>query len=754
MILLSIPALFALVAYFYTHRLTDYYGASTQILLKSGEDLDYQSQVYSRLAGFSNYVDITNQKRVLTSYDLISKVLEKLDYDVTYYVVGRVKTIPGNSLEPVDVHLDHVQNSILGQRIDLQILDAERYELAFELGGEKVRREHYFDVSEKTEEYSIVIRKKAGFGQQDISSLISNNYQFEVNSLTAQVIKYRSKLNVENPDYSSLMEITIQDELPDRAKMFLDTLAGVYIDYTLEKQLALNENTIQYIDVQLDKVSGILDSIETDMEVYKASNAILDLSKEEDHYFHELVRYESMKRGVELKLDALGSLENYLLTNKDHNLIPPSSYVVDDEFLDKTLNELYQTQLDIDKNLFDVTEGNVTVIRTEQRIDSIRKNLLLYVNNSRSALRDQIQGINRNIADYESKIREIPGSERDLIEINRKLSVNEKMYVFLLEKRANTVIAKAAIIPQTSVIEKARSIGMVAPDKQQIILTFLGIGVLLALLISFFRFLFYERIENVRELKEATSIPVLGGIPLAPEANESRLVVNLAPKSSIAESFRSIRTSIQYINPDKEVKAMLVTSLHPGEGKTFCSANIATIFAKAGKKVVLLDFDLHKPKVHKTFGLDNDIGLSTYLIGNAEWSSTLQETDIKDLFVISSGPLPPNPSELVLSSRVEQLISDLKGIYDLVIVDTPPLLLISDAMVLRQHSDVEIFVMNTKVTSKQGLRYLEEIIEGNSMNNSSILLNGIKRSKWSYYTNKYTYGYGYGYGYGQGYGSS
>jgi len=191
--------------------------------------------------------------------------------------------------------------------------------------------------------------------------------------------------------------------------------------------------------------------------------------------------------------------------------------------------------------------------------------------------------------------------------------------------------------------------------------------------------------------------------------------------------------------------------LHPGEGKTFCSSNLATIFAKAGKKVALLDFDMHKPKVHEAFKIKKDVGLSSFLSNKEQLEHCIQKDVIDNLDILTSGPVPPNPSELILSKKVQALVEQMKIDYDMVIIDTPPILLISDAMALRSQADMGIFVMNTRTTTKQGVKYLEEIIEQNKLQNSSILLNSIKQKKWRYYYGSYGYAYGYGYGSGYGY---
>jgi uncharacterized protein involved in exopolysaccharide biosynthesis len=432
LLLVLIPAFFAGVAYFYTHRLPEIYGAKTEILLKSGEELDYQSQVYSSLAGFySNYADITNQKRVLNSYDLTSKVLDRLDYTVTYYVVGRVKTIPAANLEPVEVKVEIIDKTLNERLIDLTILDDDRYRIGFDQNGTAQTRDLSFGQEYIEAGVKLHITKKPGFSSILLDELVRNRYQFLVSSHDALVNKYRGNLSIENVNYTSVLSINVEDELVDRAKTFLDTLSKVYINYTVEKQLQLNENTIQYIDLQLNKVSEILDSIENDMEIYKVSNAILDLSKEEDQYFKELVKYESMKKSMELKLDAMNSLEKYIQNNEGGNLFPPGVYMLEDQFLNTSLEELYRLQINKNKSLLDVTDGNFGFQRNIQSIDSLRKDLLRYMKSSRASVQERIYDVSGMMGQYELKIQGIPASQRDIVEIRRKLVVNEKMYTFL-----------------------------------------------------------------------------------------------------------------------------------------------------------------------------------------------------------------------------------------------------------------------------------------------------------------------------------
>ena len=327
------------------------------------------------------------------------------------------------------------------------------------------------------------------------------------------------------------------------------------------------------------------------------------------------------------------------------------------------------------------------------------------------------------------------------------------MYLFLLEKRANSEIAKAAIIPQTRVLVKSRPLGQVGPDKQRYLLLFFLGGLILSLLISYIRFSIFDRLENVRELKNITKIPILGGIPSIEKDLARSLVVNAKKRLNVTEAFRAVRTNLQYFNRSTESKVILVSSLHPGEGKTFCSSNLAAIIAKADKKVLLLDFDLHKPKVHRTAGVENTLGLTSILANDFTFDQVIQNTEIEKLKVITCGPPPPNPSEMVLSEKVNEIITKARNDFDFVIIDTPPIMLISDAMVLRNLSDVGIFVMNTVMATKAGINHLEELMEKNEMSNNAIVLNNIKRKTWKYYPYKYGYSYDYGYGYSYNYSS-
>lgn len=753
-LILLFPAIAAGVAYFYTHRMPNVYAAKVEILLKPESSYELQTQVYSGLTGFYQaYADITNQKRVLRSHDLIEKTLQKLDFEISYFITGRVKTSEVVSVEAFDVDIRLINQSLYHTRFDIDILNPQEFRLSYLHNEEEISKVYRFNEEVIDPHFILTVNKNPALKESAIMNFAGNNYHFVVNSLPSLVSRYKNSLKINNIEYTSILELSIEDAVESRARLFLDSLSATYIERTLESQKELNTNTLNYIERQLTRISTILDSIETDLEQYKEGRAILDLSREENKYFENINTFDFEKRKLELQLQSIDALEEYILSNPDERLLPPSFYITEnDDFLRTSLNELYSKQISRNLSTYEFTEINPRILQGDSSMIALKHDILVYLKNTRHAITSKISDLEDQIRQYEGLIRNIPQSQREILKIERKLQVNEEMFMFLLEKRANTVIARAAIIPQTSIIEKSRSLGVVGPNKQRIWYLFIGGGLALALAISLLRFVLFERIENTRELKQLSKVPVLGGIPLYEADTESRLVVEANPKSNIAESFRAIRTNLQYLGNDSGSRVILTTSLHPGEGKTFCNVNLSSLIAKARKKVILLDFDLHKPKVHTSLGLANETGLSTYLIGKTSVQESIQNSGVDHLDVITAGPIPPNASELVLSEKVGELIAELREHYEYVLIDTPPLLLISDALVLMKYADSSVFVMNTSAATKQGLRYIEEVVESNQLKNISLLLNGIKQKKWKYYYGKYGYGYGYGYGYSYGYG--
>lgn len=754
----------AVLSYLYSYKIPEVYGASTQILLKDKDTYNYQTAVYQNIGYVAAYGDIVNQKRVLTSYDMISRTLDKLDFDVSYYIIGRFKKTEVYGSLPFSVQMRILNAKLYEKPFDLHIIDPEHFELSYDRGTGIIKKTFPFDtdIADVADgDFTLRVDKVQAMTAANLERYTSSDYQFVCHSRQFLVGKYIHGMSVENLEYTSILEVRVEDEIPIRAKMFLDTISREYIDYTLQSEFDINDRTISYIDKQIDEVSGIMALYEDDMERFINNKNILDLNKQEDQYYNELVKYDAQKREFELMIESVNALEDYVVHIGEEKLLPPSFYILnDDVFLRNMLTALYGMQMARNSLMFDATDVNPDIMKQDSVMALNRANLMVYLTNTRKAIEERIKDVQLQIDDYTRMIKGVPANQRGLLNIRRKLSVNEKLYEFLLEKRANTVIAKAGIIPTTKVIERARGLGVVRPDKVKILYSFLVGGMLLSMMLVFVRVLFYDRVENADQLRSSTHVPVFGEIIASEKAEENYVVVDSDPKSAITESFRTVRTNLEYLPATEKGKVVMVTSYRPNEGKTFCSVNLSAILAKAGKKVLLLELDLHKPKVGASLGMQATQGLTNILVGKLQVGECVQATQIENFSVILSGPTPPNASELVLSKHLAELFEWGRQHYDYVMVDTPPVGLITDALLMMRHVDATLFVINTRFANKDHIKNAVETAGANTSKNFGFILNGVRMKKSRYYYNtnygygyRYAYGYGSGYGYGYGYGA-
>ncbi len=735
------PILFGALGKYNVYKMVSQYKAQVQILLKSNDVYDYQNSINSNIGFYNYYGDILNQTRILKSYDLIERTLEKLDFKVSYFIEGRVKTKEVFEQTPFIVDISLLNNSLYEQVFKFNYIDNENYQLSFSLGGEVITNKHKFGEKAYTNFYVIEVNNNSFLSESGLSERALVNYQFVVHSKNFWVNQVLRGLQVENVEYTSILDISLVDPIPQRGKKFLDTLSSEYIKYTLENQLFVNENTLNFIQKQLDEVISVLEKITLEIEVAREKKGVLNLEKESTIYFDQLISFETSKRTLELDINALDNLREYILSVNDDNLMPPSFYILEnDPYLKKALAKFYETQSSKVDLIYKVKEGHQDLERLKESIVTQKKDILIYINNTKEAIKEKIKDVIVEIAYFEKLVKKIPKTERDMLSINRRLQVNEKLYMFLLEKRANTFIAKSGIVPQTKVIEKARVVGAVGGNLNNILFGYIFGGILLAFIITFVKAIFFYKYEDVKDLTENTSIPVLGSLPLVKE-----LDFDLPAKSAITESLRMIRTSLSYLSSNISSKVFMVTSIHPGEGKTFTSSRLAMIYAMSGKKVLLIDFDMHKPRVHQYLGLKNLKGSSTILSGKGQINDCIQGFK-ENLDVITSGPIPPNASELILSELMDDLIIYGRDNYDYVFLDTPPIGFVSDGVVLLSKVDVATFVMNTKKSNKKGVQFLEKVIQQSKIEHTGLVLNGVKQTKWKYYYGKYGYGYGYGYG--------
>jgi tyrosine-protein kinase Etk/Wzc len=729
-------------AYFYTYKLTDIYAASTQILLKSNDAYDSQSIIQSGVQplGYKDYSENYNAMRVIKSYDLIKQTVDKLDLDVSYYIKGRIRTKEIYDDIPFKISFKAINPMLYSQFIEFKIINVSKYSLKYKLGENETTQEGYFNKALITKDLSLVVTKSSAIQAHTENQIKEVDYQIQFHNRSSLVRKYQQSIMVEIPEYSGIVQVTVEDIIPKRAITFLDTLGKVYIDITLNSKLDINSRTLTYIEKQLEELTQMMTSIEDRLQNYKQAESILDLSKEEENYFAQLVANQTELNKLDLMEASFNSIEKYIIEDKDPELVPPTIFLpASDQSLAKNVSDLYILQMERNKAKFSGTASSPNIVSIEKELSDKKLNILKYIDNSRVAISSQKVALKKQVDRFEGKISNIPIKQRELLNIERNLEVNQKMYSFLLQKKAENTIARAGIVPQSKIIESALSLGIVKPNKSKITYTFIGIGFLVSLLIIFIRISFYETVETLDELKQKSSLTVLGEVMYADSFSNVEKAISEDPRSAVTESFRTLRTNLQFMNnSESNCQIYLLTSNHPSEGKTFCAVNIGALLAKGGRKVLILELDLHKPRVYKALGLSNEKpGITSILVGKGKPEDYLSHTDVENLDVLLSGAAAPNASELILSKNMKDIINFGKENYDYIIIDTPPVSLISDAIVLMPIADVNIFVMNTKYPFRDSLNNALEIFRAHNPKHFCLVLNSVKKVKNNYYYRRY-----------------
>ena len=417
-------------------------------------------------------------------------------------------------------------------------------------------------------------------------------------------------------------------------------------------------------------------------------------------------------------------------------LIAPSAFGIEDEVVNQLVAKLIDLNLS-KKSL--ISEGNTETPLVRQ-IDNRIDDLIQALRESIDDLSKANQMILANLEKRGSKLRQtasiLPSSERQLVNLNRLLKLNENIYLFLMEKRSSAAIQRSSNTADCKVIEPARLSKMspVAPKRKLTHMIAALLGIFIPLVVFVIKDFLNDTIKSKDELESMTQIPILGTIPKA-KISDSSLVVSDRPKSALAESFRLIRANLSFFQKNKFPYVVLITSSVPKEGKTFSAINLAGVLATAGKKTVLLGFDLRKPKLHNYLNINNGRGLSDYLSGNSELEEIIRSTSLDDLSIILSGPTPPNPSELIMVNKTGELIEKLKENFDYIIMDSPPVGLVTDALILKKYADLSLFICREDYSKREFIDNLNDIYKREQMQRMGLLYNHTSKGS------RYSYGY-------------
>jgi tyrosine-protein kinase Etk/Wzc len=724
-------------AIFYLYKATKFYGATTQILIKPPKD-PFKDALSESLPVIPESEEVTNEMMVLKSTRFIDETIKKLGLDISYYIEGRIKTGEVYKGTPFDITGKLIDPSLYEVPISLKILNKNRFRW-------DIKTENYTKGGE-SDFGDPIITPKFSFLVMPDSSVISKNpkigevsYQFKFHNHQNLIKKYKALLKIEPVQEASVITISIEDEVTEKAIDFLNTMVEIYIENSIALNKKVNDNTLQFIDGQLNEVESQLNGVESNLEQFQREKTTFNLGSEQSVLFQRVVEFESEKDRIGIKLKSIDMLYEYLTSNDADMAISPAILAEqNDPALSSSFNELFALQQKKTNLLFSSTASSPMVKQTDEQINILRQNIMGIVLNIRKKLTNDINSISGQLNQYQSTMRQMPTTQRGIVNISRNVEIYAKIYEFLLETRAQTVIAKAGIVADKTVLEPAYSNGSVRPVLVQTLAVGIGIGLALSMLVVFIKGMFYNFVNTKDELREITNLPIIGVIGASKDAENEYLVVDKFPQSQIAEAFRVIRTNLGYFAPKVKNKVLLVTSSVASEGKTFCAVNTAITLAKARRKVILVDLDLHKPKQANAFNLQNDVGVTSYVVGKANMNQIIKDTTIDNLQVILTGPRTPNASELIVDPMMEQLIEELKLHYEYIIIDTPPVGLLSDALVFMKHADLNLYVVKAGYTKRDFIEIAHQIVDKNQIKHLSFILNNVN-------TKNIPAGYGGGY---------
>lgn len=695
-------------------------------------------------------------------------VVDKLQFYVDYLRQTKYFLQDVYGMTPFKVTIDKYQNQLYDHFVKVKMLTPDTYQIEIIFTSNRAEVIRYIDdkrttiavpkdfkkiyhVGEKVNlpflHWTLNLTNFTGVGFGEEVLVRCNNFDNVVTSCMGINVVIDEKAG-------SILKLNLQGNNKNRMVDFLNTTVRVLIDRQLENKNKFAENTINFIDETLGSMEKELKNSGDDLKNFGKNNNVIDIEQGGTDYKQQLLQYDDKKDEVERKISYLNTLKTYLKGSVDFSKLPaPTVAGIEEPNINFNVSKLISLSVERSELTYSI-KGSVYYERIDNEIQSVKKVLLENANSYRTALQYDLDLANRKIGKMEGEISKLPESKQEWLKLSRKYNLSDNIYNTFLQKRSEASIVKAANLSDIQFIDPAKDVGggLLGPKTSVNYVLAFFMGLIIPLILVFFIFFISNSIQNIEDISGITQIPLIGIVGV--KHSETNLSVFERPKSALSESFRAIRSSLQFLYKKQHIegtKTLMLTSSVSGEGKTFCSLNIATVFALSEKKTIILGLDLRKPKIFDDFNIQNDLGAVNYLIGQKTLDEVIQHTHIPFLDVITSGPIPPNPSELILGDSMKEMMAELKKNYDYIILDTPPVGLVSDALELSQFCDVTLYVVRQNFTKKEMLTLLNNRTKRGELNNISIVFNGYENK--AKYGVGYGYGYGYGYSYGYGYGS-
>jgi tyrosine-protein kinase Etk/Wzc len=724
-------------AYFYLQTTQPVYNTSATLLIKDEKKGMGAggNEILEELAQFSGSKLVENEIEVLSSLTLIAQVVENLGLGVSYTAKDGLGTVDLYKATNVVVTPSVLTDYALTEPMTIQIEDS----LHFRLNGERTQRTFGQTLRNEWGEFTIT-------RADSIEDAGYTKIQVHFTDLADKAEDVQTRLSVQQPNVkSTVLELSLEDTSPRRGRDILNTLLDVYVQSNLNDKNREASNTLKFIEDRLGLLTGELGDVEGEVATYKSSRGLTDISSEAQIFLENIQENDTKLNEVNTQMRVLESVDAFVDANG--GTTAPATYMINDPVLVSLLSRLTDLQLQQERYARTTQAGNPLLETVNTQIASTKQAIRENLQNLRRGLAVTKQNLESINSRFSAGLRTMPQKEREYVGIKRQQTIKENLYLYLLQKREETALAYASTVTDSRLVDSPKtSFKPVKPKRAIIWLGALAGGGIVPLLLINLLFMLNNTVQRRDEIETATHTAILGEIGLMRTANgqEGEHIIRMTSRSAVAEQFRALRTNLQYLG-DGTCRTLLFTSSIGGEGKSFVTVNLGASLAYADKKVIIVGLDLRKPSLHQRLGATNGQGVTNYLIGQGELSSLIQATQVHPkLDVLVSGPIPPNPSELLSNGRLPMLIAELRKQYDYVLIDAPPFGLVTDAALIEEYTEATLYVVRFNYTLRDHLRRIAELQHSKRFANLSIIFNGVN------YGAGYGYGYGYG-GYGYGY---
>ena len=727
----------AIATAIYVYLQPDIYRATTTLELKveNGSSVK-NSNILSLLPSGAGEVNSETEIEKIESQSNIVAALENVDFLHHYYIEKLYKKHELYNKSPFTVLLGEGENNLFAihpvdkthYRVEAKIIDHKT--------GKEVKIDKLASYGEevKGDGYDFTLNLKEG-AMLDPKKV----YYFMVNDKYSAIDMVKKNLTIERlGNESNLIAIHFDDNVPQRAAEFANALAENYLQHEIERKNLEAKKILAFIDMQLAKANKKLQHSESTLENFK-KNSNINLGAKNSNLTESLADLEAKISELGMAEELLSSLYAQIRSGKNLATVTAAGLNIEDTGIPQLIREMQKTVLQRKLLLQDYTYEHPAVKRLTQSINQQKRVIATSVMALKKRISRRKKILQQKIKKQSKMMENLPQEEKILGGLKRKFIINEKIYSYLLQKRAETAIQKASTVTNSRIVDRANVPQKpIKPKRKLIVLVSFIIGLLIGSLLVLLREYFDNRIHTEEDINKISNIPVVATIPVI-KNDKNGLKVFTSPKSVVTEAYRALRSNLQFMS-ESENTVITVTSTIAGEGKTTTTVNLASIITLIEKRVIVLNMDMRKPTLHKKFNLPNNEGMSSLLAGKSSIADVIQSTGYNNFDIISSGPIPPNPSELILNKNMDLVIEALKEKYDVIIFDTPPVGLVTDAIALMQKSDITLYVVRAGESKKGFIENANRLRREHKISGLGIVINAIKADSSGY-------GYGYGYGY-------